>query len=479
VKVRATATEAGPRLFKFVVSPQEGELVTQNNVREAYIQVRDVREKILYFEGEPRWEMRFIRRAAADDENLEIVSLQRTADNKYMRLFGTEPDSPDELVTGFPKTREELFKYRGLIIGSVEAAAFTGDQLQMIADFVDRRGGGLLMLGGARAFAEGGYGGTPVADVLPLAIDPRTRASETTYFSRLKVAPTRDGQEHAITQIAPTEAASAARWADLPPLTTINAGLPLKAGATLLLTGTDERGRSSYPVLSMQRFGRGRTFALPVQDSWTWQMHASIPVEDETHERFWRQLLRSLVEGVPGPVEVRTTTERVEPGEPVTVEATVADESFVSVNDATVIAQVSRPRGGSVDVPLQWTGERDGQYRGTFVSSEPGAYEVRVDATRSAKPAGTALTFVRAAAGEVEYFDPTMHAAPLRRIAEETGGRFYLPEAVTGLAEDVRLSGRGVTSVEERPLWNMPIVLIALLALICAEWGYRRAVGLA
>ena len=78
-------------------------------------------------------------------------------------------------MAAFPKTREELFAYRGLILGSVEAGAFSGDQLQMIADFVDRRGGGLLMLGGARSFGEGGYGGTPVADALPLLIDPRTR----------------------------------------------------------------------------------------------------------------------------------------------------------------------------------------------------------------------------------------------------------------------------------------------------------------
>jgi hypothetical protein len=72
-----------------------------------------------------------------------------------------------------------------------------------------------------------------------------------------------------------------------------------------------------------------------------------------------------------------------------------------------------------------------------------------------------------------------MHAAPLRRIADETGGRFYTADKVSRLAEDVRYAGRGVTSVEERPLWNMPIVLIALLGLVCAEWGYRRAVGLA
>ena len=144
VQVRAAALEAGPRLFKFRVAPLPDELITQNNVRETLIDVRDDREKILYFEGEPRFEMKFLRRAVADDENLRVVALQRTADNKFLRL---DVDDPDELLGGFPRTREELFAYRGLILGSIEAGAFTGDQLQMIADFVDRRGGGLLMIG--------------------------------------------------------------------------------------------------------------------------------------------------------------------------------------------------------------------------------------------------------------------------------------------------------------------------------------------
>jgi hypothetical protein len=86
---------------------------------------------------------------------------------------------------------------------------------------------------------------------------------------------------------------------------------------------------------------------------------------------------------------------------------------------------------------------------------------------------------VRAGAGDSEYFDPTMHEAPLRRIADETGGRFYTPANAQGLAEDIRYAGRGVTSIEERELWNMPIILLALIGLVCAEWGYRRAVGLA
>ena len=474
-QVRAAASEAGPRLFTFRVAALPDEMITQNNAREALIDVRDAREKILYFEGEPRFEMKFLRRAIADDENLRVVALQRTADNKFLRLH---VDDPDELLGGFPRTREELFAYRGLILGSIEAGAFTGDQLQMIADFVDRRGGGLLMIGGARSFGEGGYGGTPVADALPLTIDPGTRASEPAGLARLQVLPTRAGESHASTQIAATEGASAARWRDLPQATSVNAPLEPKPAALVLLNGTDERG-GEQPVLTWHQYGRGKAVALTLQDTWQWQMHASIPLEDLTHENYWRQMLRWLVNGVPGVVEARAVTERVEPGEAVTVEATVVDKAHVELNDASVTARVTQPNGGTMDVPLEWTGERDGLYRGTFVSSEAGTYEVAVDSSRGSEIIGSDVAFVRAGPSDEEFFDPTMHEGPLRRVADESGGRFYTPETAAGLAEDVRYAGRGVTSVEERDLWNMPIILIALMSLVCAEWGYRRAVGLA
>jgi hypothetical protein len=252
----------------------------------------------------------------------------------------------------------------------------------------------------------------------------------------------------------------------------------VKPGATVLLTGTDEH-RGSQPVLAFQRYGRGKALAFPVLDSWRWQMHASIPVEDMTHENYWRQLLRWLVEGVPGPVEVHTTTERVEAGEPVTVIADVVDDTFVELNDAHVTAKVTSPSGNIVDVPLQWTGERNGQYRGTFVSTEQGMYAARVEAAREGKAIGQGQTHVRAAPGDAEYFDATMHAARLKRIAQETGGRFYTPETMAPLTEDLKYTGRGVTTVEERDLWHMPIVLLLLVGLTCAEWGYRRAVGMA
>lgn len=474
-RVRFTAADAGPRVFRFKVAPQDGELVVENNTREAMIDVRDRREKILYFQGEPRYDVGFIRRAVADDRNLQLVLLQRTADNKFYRLG---IDSPDELLGGFPKTREELFAYRGIILGSIEAGAFTGDQLQMIAEFVDRRGGGLMMLGGARSFSEGGYAGTAVGDVLPLELDPSAR---TPTLARLTVRPTRAGAAHGVTQIAETEDASAERWKFLaslePKVTTLNAADAVKPGATVLLAGTDE-SRAERPVLAFQRYGRGKAFAFTLQDSWLWQMHAEISVEDMSHEYLWRQLLRALVDGVPDYVEPHATVDRVEPGEPITLRADVVDRQFVELNDATVVAHVTRPDGSVIDVPMQWGGERSGEYVGVVPPAGPGEYEARIEARRGDEVIGSTVAHIRAAPGDAEYFDATMRATTLRRIAEETGGRFYTADTVQGLAEDLRYTGRGVTTVEERDLWNLPIVFILLVGLLCTEWGYRRAVGL-
>ncbi len=159
--------------------------------------------------------------------------------------------------------------------------------------------------------------------------------------------------------------------------------------------------------------------------------------------------------------------------------AEVVDPAYVEVNDARVVAKVTGPKGAVQEIPMQWTGERNGEYRATFATADQGMYVAQVEAARAGKTLGTSRTQVRAVPSDAEYFDATMHAARLKRIAEETGGRFYTPETITGLPEDLRYTGRGVTTVEERELWHMPIVLFALLGLISAEWGYRRAVGMA
>ncbi|HYD51383.1 MAG TPA: hypothetical protein VEA99_02100 [Gemmatimonadaceae bacterium] len=477
VRVNVTASEAGARTLTVRVPAQAGEEVAQNNVRSALVDVRGGRRKILYVEGEPRFEVKFVRRAVADDSLLQLVVLQRTADHKFLRL---SVDSGEELASGFPATREELFGYTGIVLGSIEASFFTADQLRMLADFVSERGGGLLALGGPRALAEGGLADTPLADALPVSL-PRggaRSADEEPVVTDLAVAPTPVGRAHPVTQIAGSDSASAARWRSFPAVTSVNAIGALKPGAVALLTGRvpdGGRGRASdLPVLAVQSFGRGRAATLAIQDSWLWQMDATVSIEDESHETFWRQLLRWLVSETPGRVATTLSADRVGPREAVTVRADVRDARYLGVNDARVLARVVAPSGVERMVPLSWTVERDGEYSGSFTADEPGRYAVHVAARTRADSVAASAAPLEVAEPQEEYFGAEMRGALLRRIAEETGGRFYTPETVRNLAEDIALGGRGVTVVREMDLWDMPVVFLLLVALLGGEWGYRR-----
>lgn len=471
-RVRFSLDDAGPRRIRVRVPAREGEAVVQNNVREVSVEVKARRQKVLYFEGEPRYELKFLRRAVADDPNVQVVVLQRTADNKFLRL---DVDGPDELVDGFPDTREELFAYQGLILGSVEASFFTSDQLRMIADFVSERGGGLLALGGRNALAEGGYGGTAVDEALPVVLEAPAPDPRRAY-TEVKVGPTPAGRSHPAAQLRTEDETPDSLWAALPPLSTLNRIERVKPGATELLRG--ESGDGHRVVLAHQRYGRGKALAFPVQDSWMWQMHADVPLEDPSHEILWQQILRWLVEGVPDRVEVRAERDAVEPGERVRITAEVLDSSYLAINDASVVASVTAPDGAVEQVVMEWTVDEDGIYAAEIQPTFAGEWTVDVSAAAEGEIVGTGVLHLDAGPSDAEYFDAGRRTAVLRRLAEGTGGRFYTPATVSSLPEDLQFTGGGVTLTEERDLWDMPILFLLLLGLVGAEWGYRRMRGL-
>jgi len=465
--------EAGAKRVRFRIPAQPNERVDRNNAREVWVDVRGEREKILYFEGEPRWEVKFMRRAVAEDENLQLVLLQRTAEGKFLRL---EVSDSTELQFGFPTTREELYRYRAIVIGSAEASFFTHDQLQMIADFVSRRGGGVLFLGGHNSFAEGGWAGTSVEEVMPVILAP-SEGGRDGYFTEVEVSPTPAGLAHPAVQLDAEPEDVEARWQALPPVTAVNRIDEIRPGATELLIGERSEGGRQV-VLAFQRYGRGKSIALTVQDSWLWQMHADVPLEDQSHEALWKQMLRWLVDGVPDAVAAATDQEQVEPGELVRLVANVQDSTFLTVNDAEVTARVTSPSGLVEEFPLEWTVEEDGEYAVEFRPSELGDYEIAVDAAREGASLGAAVTYVHAAPSDREFFGAARRTQLLQRVAEDTGGRFYTPADVSTLPDDITITGAGVTLAEEHDLWDMPALFLCMLLLMGAEWGYRRIRGL-
>ena len=481
VKVRLKASDVGSRTFQFSIAPQPGEEVAQNNTRDALIEVVNRREKILYLEGEPRPEAKFIRQATDKDDNLQVVLLQRTAEavvgvpEKYLRI-GVE--GGEELVNGFPTTREELYRYKSIILGTVEASAFSPEQQRMLEDFVDIRGGGLLALGGPRSFSEGGWAGTPLGDALPVVLDRASRGPQYPP-AELVVKPTRAGATHPSTQITESVEDALDKWRDLPTVTSLNPLREAKPGASVLLTGVDERGREQI-VMASQRYGRGKTIALAPQDTWLWRMHAKMDVKDPTFHNFWQRLARWLVDGVPDRVSITPSPTRVQKGEPVSLSAEVLDKEYKGVNDGRITASITSPSGKMETVPLEWTVEHDGEYRGRFTPAEDGLYKLTVGGvTTAGEDVGRGTGSLRVAPSELEYFDAAMRAPLLERLAEETEGRFYRARDVSKLPDAIAYSGKGITVVEERELWDMPIILVMLLGLMGGEWLYRRQRGLA
>lgn len=474
-RVRVTPTAPGPLSLTVRVPEQAGEVVSRNNRRDLLVSVVQRREKILYFEGEPRYEFGFLRRAVAGDSALQVVGLLRSAEHKYLRLG---VDDSLELLSGFPTRREDLFAYRALILGSVEASFFTADQLRMIDDFVSVRGGGLLALGGRRAYGEGGFAGTPVEDVYPVSLAGSSPGADVPVIA-LGARATPAGLLNPVAQLAGTADSSAQRWLNLPVLTSVNRVGGPKPGATVLLQGTNDGGDAQV-LLAHQRFGRGKAVGLPVQDTWIWQMHADIPVEDQTHETFWRQLLRWLAESSPARVTATVTRDQVSVGEAIVIEAEVRDAAYNAVNGTAPVAHVTTPTGRLLDLPMEWAVDRDGVYRARVTATEEGRYAIDVRTEAGSEDSVRAEpVHVRAGDQGREFFGAERQEPLLRRIASETGGRYYTPATAAGLAEDIVYTEAGVTVLEEKDLWNMPIVFLLLLGLVGAEWAFRRNRGLA
>ncbi len=480
VQLRLPQLAPGSHPLTFRIRPIPGEIVTENNEYRSVLRVRPGPEKILYVEGEPRPELAFIRRAVAGDSALQLVALLRSAKGKYLRLG---VDDSLELASGFPTRREELFRYRAIVLGSIEASFFTGDQLRMLADFVSRRGGGLIVLGGRSALAEGGYADTPLEEILPVTL--RRPANDETDPVVVDLVPriTPAGKVHPILQLGATEDATA-RWDSMPAITSVNPLGPTKPGATVLLTGkpTASNGAGpNQPLLVVQRFGRGTVALLDIQDTWLWRMDARIPVEDRTHSTFWRQLIRWSLDGVPERLEVAASPTRVGPGEPATLRARLVDQSYLDANDGSVVARVVAPAGDTIEVPLTWTMRGDGIYEGRYVATDPGIYRVEAEARRSGEPgvsrADPSALLVDDFGADVEQ--PELRTQLLERVAGETGGRYYPLAQAAGLSDDVGYTESGVTVRESRDLWDMPIVFLLLIGLLGTDWAYRRRRGLA
>lgn len=465
--VEFNAGKPGVKEIEVTLQPLPGETNVHNNRFSTVLAVDGGQRRILYVEGEPRWEYKFLRRAVEGDPALHVVSMLRTTQNKWYRQGLS---NPDELKDGFPSKPEDLFAYQGLILGSIESSFFTPAQKQMIQDFVNRRGGGLLFMAGRWALADGGYNSAPFDELLPVHLPHR---SNTFHRDFVAAELTAAGKNSLICRIDDDPEKSEEHWAVLPYLANYQeVGAP-KAGATVL--ARVNAGGKRLPLLVTENYGRGRTAVFATAGSWRWQMQQ--PVSDMSQETFWRQLLRWEVASTPSQVMGSTPNARLEDSGKVELRAEVRDKNYLPAGDATVQARVIGPDGAPHTVALLPSAVMRGMYSAQWNATEPGSYVAQITAKRGTDDLGEDDVTFHRENGVAENFHRQQNRDLLERLADETGGRYYTPSNASRLAQEVSYSEAGVTSRELKDLWNMPAVFIVLLILKAAEWLLRRKWG--
>jgi uncharacterized membrane protein len=458
----------GPRTVEVSLEGLEGESNPRNNSLRRLVTIESARPRVLYFEGEPKWDFKFIRRAVEEDKSLDLVTLLRTTQNKIYRQGIRDPK---ELEAGFPATAEDLFTFDGLLIGGVEASAFTPNQQEAIKLFADRRGGGVLFLAGRAALSDGGYQAAQFAEILPVTL-PQSKAT----FRRdpATVELTAAGRDHVITRLDDNADKNGERWKKLPYLANYQEIGTAKPGAVVLAEALPtSKGR--FPLLAAQNFGRGRVAVLGTSGTWRWKM--LLESTDQTHATFWQQMLRWVVAGSPGRVSANTPEQVLSDETSAELRAEVRDKAYNPVSDAIVEARLAGPDGTETTVPLTLEPLSEGVYSARFDAQREGGYLAEVNARRGDELLGRDVFNFRREDGVRENFGAEQNRELLEKLSQETGGRYYRPEEANQLVNDITFSAAGLTVRETRDLWNLPVVFLLILLLRSAEWILRRRWG--
>jgi uncharacterized membrane protein len=455
------------------------EVIGDNNRRDFIVEVIDDRLPVLYLEGSPREEYRFVRRALLRDKDFRIASILRLEGPRKFVTQGAEPE--DGLEEGYPKSLEHLGRFQAVILGDIDADFLTPGQLRITEEFVKRRGGGFLMLGGVNSFNLGKYHGTPVADMLPVVLpDPSVEYHQIEFHLQL----TKAGETHSILRQSPNVVVNRDIWSKAPTLVGYNPVAAAKPLAEVLAV----EPKSLAPVLTIQNYGAGRAAGFATGGSWHWRM--AVPLENELHEKFWKQLIRWLAVGSKPNLKVECDKDIYSLAEPVSLRAIVLDRKFQPVNDAQVEVQITDPFGEKLkdssgrEKPMRvgWTLGEGGVYEAQYEPPDAGDYTVTATATIQNEPPLTASATFSVGETLDEYSDAGQKVQLLKEIASVSGGRYFEPREAGELAAIVERSvgerKQQETIYDQHDIWDTPLWFALIAAALSVEWIIRRRASL-
>ncbi|WP_425617317.1 glutamine amidotransferase [Anatilimnocola sp. NA78] len=465
-----TPQQVGHYRLTMTAALQEGELVAKNNSLSAYLTVLEGGLRILYLDGEKRFEQKFLRRAINASPDIDL-------DDRIIDIR-SKPRWPIDLSEDLKPG-----KYDAYILGEVDAAAIGPQQLKTLAENV-AAGKGLLMIGGRRSFGWGHYRGTPLENALPVKFDTLegsdglSEAQQNRFFLEgpLPLVPTQP--PHPITRLA-SEAQNVAAWQKLPPLAWAHKFAEVKTGPGINVLLQTPAGD---PLLVSGEFGRGRVLVFGGESSYRWPMHGF----EQEHKRFWRQAILWLVRRDDldrDDVWIKLDQRRFNPGSRVQITAGARSSTGDAITTATFTTQLILPGGTKQPLRLSLDGEK---YVGSVEVKVPGDYAVETIATQDGRKLGNARAEFLVFDRDIELSNPAADPDQMEALAAWTkadGGRTLTPEELPG--QIAELKNRPKDYDVRQTKWQLAstagdawLFFGLLVGLLGTDWFLRKKWGL-
>jgi hypothetical protein len=456
--------EKGAARVEVAVEPFEDEVSMANNRLERSIRVVNEKVNVLYIEGNNRWEFRYLTAILKRDPRLNTTFISSSAGPDFAR------NSPEHLER-FPSKREEAFKYDLVILGDVDSAFFTPEELGLLEELIRDRGGSLLVLCGPMD-TPASFAGTPVETMLPVRFDAESEW-ELTSESAYPVL-TSEGRSSMVMVLENEPEENDRIWSRVAPLDHLPPLLAAKPGATVLATLSETaEGSQRYPLVAWQRYGTGKCMSIATDRLWRLRFKTG----DKYHWRVWSQSIQFLtlsrLMGEHKRIRLETHRTTYERGEQARLYAHVLDEDYEPVSQPSFEITVKGVDGNTLQESLNLQPDRDtpGLYEGFFTPSVAGRY--RVEANEDDQEVSNTTEF-QVADVKQELSRTDADIDQMKRIASLTGGASLGIRDLSQLPALLKSSPVETTVRSERPLWDNWIVVLILVALLGTEWILRR-----
>ena len=474
------------RRFRVLVPPLPDESLLDDNAVEFSVRVSTEKVRVLYVDGYPRYEYRFLKdllKRADDRISVQCFLLSAT------HGFPQEASRGLPALTEVPTERRELLdNYDVVILGDVNPYAIAPDPAQgeefvaSLIEFVER-GGGLALIAGETDNPRS-VAGTDLAKLYPVELDT-SGSLNLEYDTRVKMNPVLEDpvSPHEIVRLEPNAEVNRRLWEEKDGLTGFYWFHPVvdaKPGSQVLLRHPSHAGpHGRYPLLVLGYYPSGRTMFLAIDSTYAWQRR----YQKLYHERFWRNAVRWLALGRLRGGDRRFLVEPLRASydldERVTLEARVLDEDYRPSDAPQQEVFVSSTPGGDgrgEPLALQRVEGREGLFRGSFERDRPGLYRVWIEEGGE----HVASAEVEIVLPSLENADPTPDPETMASIASITGGQNLHVARMSALLTEFPggEERREPISSQLKDAWDHWGTLLLALLLLSTEWVLRKRVEL-